>query len=123
MGTIYDSLDDVTKALADVIAETRGLDKNLSAIAAKAGEGADEVIANALNVARASGDPDKNMQMAARIKILDGELEGLNARYKTAVEVNNVTDLIPLKNQISVRDRERAALTEAIALAKVAGGE
>jgi hypothetical protein len=123
MGVIYDSLDDVTRTLADTIAETKGLDKELAAIAAKAGEGADAAITGALNVARAAGDPDKNMQAAARIKIIDGDLEELTTKYDGAVKNNQLRDLVGLKRRITELGQEKATLQSAINLSKVAGGE
>jgi hypothetical protein len=110
MGVIYDGLDEVTKQLANTLVETKGMEKELAAIAAKSGAGSETVIMDAINTAKATGTPDKNMQAAAQLKAINGELEDVSKQYNDAVKAGNLRALIPLKNSLAKLNGEKATL-------------
>lgn len=122
MGKYFDDADDVTKELAKTIMTARGIDNpDLAMVMARAGEGASEIVMGAIQTAQATGKTDDNMQMAARLKVVGGELETLNKKYATAKENNQLRDLVGLKNKISALATEQATLQQAINMSKVAG--
>lgn len=124
MGEYFKNADSVTQELAKTIMKARNIDdEDLATVMAKAGEGAADIVANALKTAQATGKPGPNLQLAARLKIVNGELETLNTKYGKAKENNQLQDLIGLKNKISALATEKATLETSLNLAKVAEGE